>query len=239
MLGTRLNRSAVGKTQLSFPSRGPLQLPASTPTSLVGCTRAPGRAMLRYGYALRHTGPPPSLRGHLGLFPERASCPSIQSTLKQKLCPSRLRPPCLHPQGRLGLSQSSAHSRPCGYKILVRRIIGCRIPHSMRRSLGQLNLGHPAYPRPKGTGDQSMPEKRGQARSASRTLRKTRVTWSRLDCLKSNPDRDSCSPLTRGGNPPADSVRSSCAGLLQNQTRQVRTMRYQETDPGRRDEWTT
>ena len=102
-----------------------------------------------------------------------------------------------------------------------------------------MNLGHPADPRPKGTGDQSMPEKRGQARSASRTLRKTRVAWSRLDRLKSNPDRDSCSPLTKGWNPQADSVRSSCAGLLKRWTRQVRTMRYQEIDPGRRDEWTT
>jgi hypothetical protein len=121
----------------------------------------------------------------------------------------------------------------------VRRIIGCRIPHSMRRFLGQLNLGQPAYPRPKGTGDQSMPEKRRQARSASRTLRKARVARSRLDCFKSNPDRDSCSPLTRGWNPQADSVRSSCAGLMQRQTQQVRTMRYQEIDPGRKDEWTT
>ena len=57
------------------------------------------------------------------------------------------------------------------------------------------SLGHPAYPRPKGTGDQSMPEKRRQAKSASRTLRKTRVAWSRLDCLKSNPDRDTRSPV--------------------------------------------
>ena len=64
-----------------------------------------------------------------------------------------------------------------------------------------MNLGHPAYPRPKGTGDQSMPEKRRQARSASRTLRETRVTGLRLDCFKSNPDRDSCSPLTRGWSP--------------------------------------
>jgi hypothetical protein len=109
----------------------------------------------------------------------------------------------------------------------------------MRRFLGQLNLGQPAYPRPKGTGDQSMPEKRRQARSASRTLRKTRVTRSRLDCFKSNPDRDSTGPLTRGWNPQADSVRSSCAGLRRRRARQVRTMRYQEIDPGRKDEWTT
>ena len=52
-----------------------------------------------------------------------------------------------------------------------------------------MNLGHPAYPRPKGTGDHSMPEKRGQGESANRTPRKTRVVWSRLNCLKSNPDR--------------------------------------------------
>jgi hypothetical protein len=63
------------------------------------------------------------------------------------------------------------------------------------------SLGHPAYPRPKGTGDQSMPEKRRQARSASRTFRKTRVTRSRFDYLKSNPDRDISCPLTRERNP--------------------------------------
>ena len=38
-----------------------------------------------------------------GTLPKAPPCPSIQSTLKQKLCPSRLRPPRLHPQGRRGL----------------------------------------------------------------------------------------------------------------------------------------
>ena len=47
-----------------------------------------------------------------------------------------------------------------------------------------MNLGHPAYPRPKGTGDHSMPEKREQGESANRTSRKTRVVWSKLDYLK-------------------------------------------------------
>ncbi|QDV39360.1 hypothetical protein ElP_73260 (plasmid) [Tautonia plasticadhaerens] len=64
------------------------------------------------------------------------------------------------------------------------------------------NLGHPAYPRPKGTGDHNMPEKRGQATSASRTPREARVVGPRLDCLKSNPDRDTGSPaatLTQRG----------------------------------------
>jgi hypothetical protein len=66
-----------------------------------------------------------------------------------------------------------------------------------------MNLGQPAYrikPSKEGR-DQSMPEKRGQARSASRTLRKTRVTRSRLYCLKSNPDRGIPLPLTMGWNP--------------------------------------
>ena len=39
------------------------------------------------------------------------------------------------------------------------------------------NLGHPAHLRSKDTGDHNLPEKRGQATSASRTPRKTRVVW--------------------------------------------------------------
>jgi hypothetical protein len=58
-----------------------------------------------------------------------------------------------------------------------------------------MNLGHPAYPRSKDTGDHNMPEKRGQGESANRTSRKTRVVWSRLDCLKSNSGRDIRGPL--------------------------------------------
>src|SRR5215831_8337737 len=50
------------------------------------------------------------------------------------------------------------------------------------------NLGHPAHPRSKDTGDHNLPEKRGQAKSASRTPRKTRVVGPRLHCFKSNPD---------------------------------------------------
>ena len=60
-----------------------------------------------------------------------------------------------------------------------------------------MNLGHPAYPRPKGTGDHNMSEKRGQGESANRTPRKTRVAWSKLNCLKSNPDRDRGSPVAK------------------------------------------
>jgi len=36
-------------------------------------------------------------------------------------------------------------------------------PFTRRRFLGQRNLGQPAYPRPKGTGDHSMPAKRRSA----------------------------------------------------------------------------
>jgi hypothetical protein len=50
-----------------------------------------------------------------------------------------------------------------------------------------MSLGHPAYLRSKDTGNHNLPEKRRQAKSASRTLRKTRVARSRLNCLKSIP----------------------------------------------------
>ena len=59
------------------------------------------------------------------------------------------------------------------------------------------NLGHPAHPRPKGTGDHNMPEKRGQGKSANRTPRKTRVVGSRLNGLKSSSGRDTGSPIAR------------------------------------------
>src|SRR5271165_4138742 len=42
-----LNRSAVGKTQVSFTSRRPQQLAPSTLTSLLACTNALRRAILR------------------------------------------------------------------------------------------------------------------------------------------------------------------------------------------------
>ena len=103
MLGTRLNRSAVGKTQVSFTVRRPQRLAPPTPTSLRACTDAPCRAILRLGGAWWRSGSPPSLRGGPAPRPACAPYPSIQSTLKQKLCPSRLRPPRLYPQGRRGL----------------------------------------------------------------------------------------------------------------------------------------
>ncbi len=113
-----LNRSAVGKTQVSFTSRRPQQLAPSTLTSLLACTNALSpcysSAWLRLAAASVRffTSRSP------GTLPRMRPCPSIQSTLKQKLCPSRLRPPRLHPQGRRGLSSGRACLRPCGYNIL-------------------------------------------------------------------------------------------------------------------------
>src|SRR5512135_3733842 len=48
------------------------------------------------------------------------------------------------------------------------------------RSVELTDLGHPAYPRPKGTGDQSMPEKRNQMRSTQSKVCETRMTWPGL-----------------------------------------------------------
>ena len=99
-----LNRSAVGKTEISFTSRRPQQLAPPTPTLLLACTIALCRAILRHDNAWRRPWPACSLRGRPTPFPGRAPYLSIQSTLKPKVCPSRLRPPSLHPQGRRRLS---------------------------------------------------------------------------------------------------------------------------------------
>jgi hypothetical protein len=89
------------------------------------------------------------------------------------------------------------------------------------------NLGHPAYLRSKDTGDHNLPEKRRQATSANRTLRKTRVVWPKLDRFKSNPDRDTCSPaamLTQRGV-------TVCRAFVFC-ARQTRAVRYREMIPG-------
>ena len=65
-----------------------------------------------------------------------------------------------------------------------------------------------------------MPEKRGQARSASRTLRKTRVAGSRLDCFKSNPDR-----ILAAGSSSA----WSCAGVASWSASTKATLRWEAT----------
>ena len=89
------------------------------------------------------------------------------------------------------------------------------------------NLGHPAYPRSKDTGDHNLPEKRGQAKSASRTPRKTRVVWPRLDCFKSNPDRGKRGPAARLTQRGVTACRGFAFG-----SRQARAVRYREMIPG-------
>jgi hypothetical protein len=96
------------------------------------------------------------------------------------------------------------------------------------------NLGHPAHLRSKDTGDHNLPEKRGQAKSANRTPRKTRVVWPRLDCFKSNPDRDKGGPaamLTQRGV-----TACRCVRLLRSTSP---CGEIPGDDSGRRDEWTT
>ena len=89
------------------------------------------------------------------------------------------------------------------------------------------NLGRPAHPRSKDTGDHNLPEKRGQATSASQTLRKTRVVWSKRHGFKSNPDRGRRGPaatLTQRGV-------TACRGFAFC-SRQTRAVRYREMIPG-------
>jgi hypothetical protein len=90
-----------------------------------------------------------------------------------------------------------------------------------------MNQGRLAHLRSKDTGDHNMPEKRRQATSASRTLRKTRMARSKRDCFKSNPDRDTCSPaamLTQRG--------VTACRVFVFCTRQARAVRYREMIPG-------
>jgi hypothetical protein len=74
-----LNRSAVGKTAISTRGRPqPLTRPALT--SLVACSSALRRAILRHGDAGWRLRSPPSLRGGPAHRPACAPYPSIKST---------------------------------------------------------------------------------------------------------------------------------------------------------------
>jgi hypothetical protein len=96
-----------------------------------------------------------------------------------------------------------------------------------------MSLGHPAYPRPKGTGDQSMPEKRGTSEVSESEPRKTRMAGPKLNCLKSNPDRPILRPVTK--LTPRDAA--VCVAMEQRVT-QAQTAGYRRRYVGRRDEWT-
>ena len=99
-----------------------------------------------------------------------------------------------------------------------------------------MNLGHPAYPRSKDTGDHNMPEKRRQAKSASRTLRETRVAWSGLHRSKSNPDRDTSGPIASNE---ADETRCHRMSLPLGLVTTRPCGEIPGNEPGRRDEWMT
>src|SRR5271166_2597170 len=118
-----LNRSAVGKTQVSFTSRRPQQLAPSTLTSLLACTNTLRRAILRHGYVWRQPRSDSSLRGRPALFPERAPCPSIQSTwIKAKAVPVA------------ASSSEIASARPTGPELRPRSFTALRVQHSSERT---------------------------------------------------------------------------------------------------------
>ena len=81
-----------------------------------------------------------------------------------------------------------------------------------------------------------MPEKRRQAKSASRTLRKTRVARLRLNGLKSNPDRDTSSPIA---STKADETRCHRMPLPLELVPTSPCGEIPDNEPGRRDEWMT
>jgi hypothetical protein len=115
--GRGLNRSAVGKTAISTSGR-PQSLASPTLTSLVACTSALRRAILGHGDARGRPRSLPSYYGRPAPFPARAPYPTIQSTLKQRPCQSRLRPPRLYTQGRRGRGEAAvghglAYTRFC------------------------------------------------------------------------------------------------------------------------------
>src|SRR4051794_34860341 len=103
MLGTRLNRSAVGKPGISFTNRRSQQLTQrSSLRTLLVPTRCAvlcsdvdtlgGRLDLVLHIAVAEHSSQKSPPAHL-----------FNPLLRQTLCPSRLRPPPSLPQGRRGL----------------------------------------------------------------------------------------------------------------------------------------
>jgi hypothetical protein len=97
-----------------------------------------------------------------------------------------------------------------------------------------MNLGHPAYLRLKGTGDQHMPEKRGQGESANQTPRKTRVVWSKLYCLKSSSGRGILNPIAKLTKRDVTTCQRISGFPLQ-----TRMVRHRERHLGSRNERTT
>jgi hypothetical protein len=78
-----------------------------------------------------------------------------------------------------------------------------------------------------------MPVKRGQAKSADRTLRKIRVIWLRLNCLKSNPDRDIRNPIVMLTQRDVTMCRRLClCRFLSTRKRQVCMVRYRGMTSG-------
>jgi len=108
-----------GKDRGIVHKPSPQQLAPSTLTSLLACTNALCRAILRHGYAWRRARPAPSLPGRQALFPERAPCPAIQSTyIKAKAAPIA------------ASSSAFASARPPGLVLRPRSLPALRIQDS-------------------------------------------------------------------------------------------------------------
>ena len=73
-----------------------------------------------------------------------------------------------------------------------------RIPSRRRRFLGQRTWVNRFTGLRKETRENSTSVKREQGMLATRTFRKTRMAWSKLDCLKSNSDRLISRPIAIG-----------------------------------------
>ena len=131
-----LNRSAAGKTQVSFTSRRPQQLAPSTLTSLLACTNALRRAILRHGYAWRQPRSDSSLRGRPALFPERRPLPTYSISIKAKAVPV------------VASSSEIASARPTGPELRPRSFTALQIQHSSNDA-----LDYQAVPKPIGFGD--------------------------------------------------------------------------------------
>ena len=98
--------------------------------------------------------------------------------------------------------------------------------------------GRPVYRRPKGgKGGSNRPKSKsgGKLKSTKRPRRKPRPAWSRLHCLKPNPER-----LING--PAATlTLRRRVSGAGENRLIVGKTARCsdREDEPGSKDEWAT
>ena len=90
----------------------------------------------------------------------------------------------------------------------------------------RVSLGHPASSKPKGMGSTQHTGKAGDVEKPLKPLsRKTRVTWQKLDCLKSNPRWSNRRPIATAANSSDSLCRELSSGSLHLRRLYQRTMR--------------